>query len=226
MRAWWSQLLLPHRLTHLRSSADCSLLCLDEPTRKIESGPLAFFSSSILALISSSAVSQLMRWYLPSTSFIGYLRRNSPWPCSRSAAPLAQCAPRLSGESNTGSWRTQTPFSTTASTAQPTEQWPQTVRLTSILRCTASPAGASAARAGFTRVSCVAASPAPTPRPERRRKARRSSVGIARRFWPRCRARGGRPAPRRPPLGVMFDVLRVSSMKSSRRFGAQVRAVS
>jgi hypothetical protein len=36
----------------------------------------------------------------------------------------------LIGESNTGSWRTQTPFSTTASTAQPTEQWPQTVRLT------------------------------------------------------------------------------------------------
>jgi hypothetical protein len=27
----------------------------------------------------------------------------------------------LSGESNTGSWRVQTPFSTTASTAQPTE---------------------------------------------------------------------------------------------------------
>ena len=41
---------------------------------------------------------------------------------TRTAAPLAQCAPRLIGESNTGSWRTQTPFSTTASTAQPTEQ--------------------------------------------------------------------------------------------------------
>ena len=38
-----------------------------------------------------------MRWYLPSTSFIGYFRRYSPWPCSRTAAPLAQCAPRLIG---------------------------------------------------------------------------------------------------------------------------------
>src|SRR3954466_4213954 len=140
MRAWWSQLLLPHRLTHLRSRYDCSLLCFDEPTRKIESGPLAFFSSSMLALISSSACSHEIVWYLPLTSFIGYLRRYSPWPCSRSAAPLAQCAPRLIGESNTGSWRTQTPFSTTASTAQPTAQWPHTVRLTSILR----PAGAAA----------------------------------------------------------------------------------
>ena len=52
-------------------------------------------------------------------------------PCSRTEAPLAQCAPRLSGESNTGSWRIQTPFSTIASTEQPTEQCVQTVRLTS-----------------------------------------------------------------------------------------------
>ena len=37
------------------------------------------------------------------------------------------------GESNTGSWRTQTPFSTMASVAQPTEQWVQTVRRTGAL---------------------------------------------------------------------------------------------
>ena len=55
-------------------------------------------------------------------------------PCSRIEAPLAQCAPRLSGESNTGSWRIHTPFSTMASIAQPTEQCVQTVRLTSTLR--------------------------------------------------------------------------------------------
>jgi hypothetical protein len=52
-------------------------------------------------------------------------------PCSRIEAPFAQCEPRLIGESNTGSWRTQTPFSTTASIAQPTEQCVQTVRFTS-----------------------------------------------------------------------------------------------
>ena len=52
-------------------------------------------------------------------------------PCSRTDAPLAQCAPRLSGESNTGSCRVHTPFSTMASTAQPTEQCVHTVRLTS-----------------------------------------------------------------------------------------------
>src|SRR3982750_908737 len=134
MRAWGSQLLLPQRLIHLRSRYDCSLLCFDEPTTNSESGPLCFFSSSIFALISSSAWSHEIFWYLPSTSFIGVFSRKSPWPCSRSAAPLAQCAPRLIGESNTGSWRIQTPFSTTASTAQPTEQCPHTVRLTSTRR--------------------------------------------------------------------------------------------
>ena len=53
-------------------------------------------------------------------------------PCSRIEAPLAQCAPRLIGESNTGSCLVQTPFSTTASIAQPTEQCVQTVRLISM----------------------------------------------------------------------------------------------
>src|SRR5512144_749695 len=180
MRAWWSQLLLPHRLIHLRSRYDCSLLCFDEPTMKIESTPLALRSSSILALTSLSASSQLMRWYLPLTSFIGYFRRYSPWPFSRTAAPLAQCEPRLIGLSNTGSWRTQTPFSTTASIAQPTEQWPHTVRLTSTFLSPAAAFAGSAACAFFTSESCDTAMPAPTPRPERRRKARRSIVGIAR----------------------------------------------
>src|SRR5262245_22888670 len=166
MRAWWSQLLLPHRLIHLRSRYDCSLLCFDEPTTKMESTPLCLRSSSILALTSLSASSQLMRLYLPSTSFIGYFNRYSPWPFSRTAAPLAQCAPRLIGLSNTGSWRTQTPFSTTASIAQPTEQWPHTVRLTSTLAF-GSPLPcflSSAALALRTSSSCDAAMPAPRPR--------------------------------------------------------------
>jgi hypothetical protein len=71
MRAWWSQLLLPQRLTNLRIRYDCSLLCLDEPIQYTDSGPLALRNSRILALISFSAVSQLMRSYLPFTSFIG-----------------------------------------------------------------------------------------------------------------------------------------------------------
>src|SRR5216684_2287437 len=86
-------------------------------------------------LRSRIACSQERRWYLPFTSFIGYFSRCecSVIPCSRTDAPLAQCAPRLSGESNTGSWRTHTPFCTTASMAQPTEQCVHTVRFTSIL---------------------------------------------------------------------------------------------
>ena len=149
------------------------------------SGPLSSRSFSILALISSSAWSHEIRWYLPSTSFIGYLSRNSPCAFSRSAPPLAQCPPRLIGESNTGSWRTQTPFSTTASTAQPTEQWVHTVRRTSSLPPSAA-AAVETASALRTRVSWVAAMPAPRPRPDRRRNLRRSIVGTAR-VKPRAR---------------------------------------
>jgi hypothetical protein len=53
-------------------------------------------------------------------------------------------------------------------------------------------AGASAALAFFTRLSCEVARPTPTPRPERRRKERRSMVGMAR----RRRAPGWRPVTR------------------------------
>jgi hypothetical protein len=92
----------------------------------------------------------------------------------------------LIGESNTGSCRTQTPFSTTASIAQPTEQWVQTVRLTSILPLPIPGAAPSAALAFLTSVSEEAAMPTPTPSPERRRNARRSMVGGAP-DKPRCR---------------------------------------
>ncbi len=183
------------------------MLCLEEPTTNTESGPLCLRSSSILALISSSAWSQPMRSYLPLTSFIGNFRRNSPCPCSRSAAPLAQCAPRLIGESNTGSWRTQTPFSTTASTAQPTEQWPHTVRLTTTFLSPEVAMAASAACTFFTSVSCDTAMPAPTPSPERRRNERRSIVGIAR-DTPRARLDTSDEV--EPATGD--DDLRVSSM--------------
>src|SRR5881628_2898715 len=175
MRAWWSQLFEPHSDTHFRSSIACSLLCLEEPTTYSASGPDSLRMASILSPISLTAWSQEMRWYLPFTSFIGYFSRCecSVMPCSRTEAPLAQCAPRLSGESNTGSWRTHTPFCTTASIAQPTEQCVQTERLTSIL-----PAFSSAASALpiMLKGSWLANAPAPAASPERLRKARRSIV--------------------------------------------------
>src|SRR5205085_2555656 len=185
MRAWWSVLLLPQKLTNLRIRYACSLLCLEEPTQNTESGPLALRRSCSFAVTSFKAWSHEMRSYLPFTSFMGYRRRNSPWPCSPSAAPFAQCAPRLIGESNTGSWRTHTPFSTTASTAQPTEQCVHTVRFTS-MRPSPIAGPLSLAWAFFTSVSWEAAMPTPTPSPERRRKARRSIVGRADES-PRCR---------------------------------------
>src|ERR1041385_8190685 len=103
MRAWWSVLFVPQRRAHLHSRDACSLLCLDEPTMKSESGPLCLRMSSIFLEISSYAVSQEMRFHLPPSSFIGYLRRceSCAMPCSRMDAPFAQCEPRLIGESNT-----------------------------------------------------------------------------------------------------------------------------
>src|SRR5581483_8067689 len=83
--------------------------------------------------ISLMATSQLMRVHFPPTSFMGYLSRRSPCACSRAAAPLAQWAPRLRGESKPGSWPIHTPFCTSASIVQPTEQCVHTVFFMSIL---------------------------------------------------------------------------------------------
>src|SRR5260221_9465754 len=138
---------------------------------------------------SERAWSQLSFCHLPPSSFIGYLRRceSCVMPCSRTEAPLAQCAPRLIGESNTGSCRIQTPSCTTASMAQPTEQCVHTVRLTSILPLVCSTASAVPI---IENGSCAATAPAPTVTPERCRNARRSmvfagTIGIARdrRAW-------------------------------------------
>src|SRR5208282_6307733 len=88
---------------------------------------------------------------------------------------LAQCAPRFNGELNTGSCRIQTPFSTIASTEQPTEQCVHTVRLTSVLLGAAS--AAASALPMTPRGSWLANAPAPATRPERCKNARRSIVG-------------------------------------------------
>src|SRR3981189_2695244 len=71
------------------------------------------------------ALSQERRVHWPFTSFIGYFRRRSPCTSSRTAAPLAQCEPRLIGLSKLGSWPSQAPFAASAVTVQPTEQWVQ-----------------------------------------------------------------------------------------------------
>src|SRR4051812_9617971 len=124
------------------------------------------------------AWSQLMRCHSPSTSFIGYLVRRSPCTSSRTEAPLAQCDPRLSGLSHAGSWPTQTPFCTSAITVQPTEQCVQTFFLISVGAPTIfGPASALRTAPSGIRPS---AAPAPTARPERRRKVRRSSTPDAR----------------------------------------------
>jgi hypothetical protein len=91
----------------------------------------------------------------------------------------------LIGESNTGSWRTQTPFTTTASMAQPTEQWVHTERFTSTLPSSA----LACASPIMLKGSCDATAPAPSVIPERFRKARRSTVFTGwiereRRGWP------------------------------------------
>ena len=56
--------------------------------------------------------------------------------------------------------------------------WVRTVRLTSILPVL-SPLASVAALAFLTKLNCEAAKPTPTPKPDRRRKPRRSMVGSA-----------------------------------------------
>src|SRR5882724_5026247 len=124
------------------------------------------------------ATSQDIFCHSPLTSFIGYFRRRSPCTSSRTAAPLAQCEPRLIGESQAGSWPTQTPFCTSAITVQPTEQCVQMFFLISV----GAPTILGPASAFRTEPSGIkpSAAPAPAARPERRRKVRRSRTPEAR----------------------------------------------
>src|SRR5690349_10925386 len=153
-----------------------------------------------------------MRFHLPSSSFIGYFRRweSCVMPCSRTEAPFAQCAPRLIGESNTGSWRTQTPFCTTASTAQPTEQCVHTVRFTSTLPVASSFASALPIT---EKGSCEATAPAPIVTPERLRNERRSMVFASAPFTTRDSRACGE---------AVLVALRVSSMTVSSDLGGAV----
>src|SRR3954462_8646006 len=124
------------------------------------------------------AWSQPIFCHSPLTSFIGYFRRRSPCTSSRTDAPLAQCEPRLIGESQAGSWPTQTPFCTSAITVQPTEQCVQMFFLISV----GAPmifGPACALRTEPSGINPIAA-PAPAARPERRKNVRRSRTPDAR----------------------------------------------
>src|SRR5262245_38723058 len=99
MRAWLSMLLVPKYDTHLRNRYDCSLLCFELPIQNTASGPpltLSLRIASSLSPTSLIASSQDIFCHLPLTSFIGDFSRweFSITPCSRTDAPLAQCAPR------------------------------------------------------------------------------------------------------------------------------------
>src|SRR6266850_886347 len=187
--------------------------------RNSASGPPLFLSSRIsfsLPVISWYAWSQEIRFHLPPSSFIGYLRRceSCVMPCSRIEAPFAQCAPRLSGESNTGSWRIQTPSCTTASMEQPTEQCVQIVRLTSILPLVSSSFASTLPT--IEKGNCEATAAPPTPTPERLRNVRRSIV---------LTAIAERPRDRRGWATAWLAALRVRSMERSSNLGGAVVVV-
>ncbi len=122
MRAWWSTLFVPHSAANFRYRYAPSFENFAEPSQKTESGPERARMSIIFSAISPIAASHVMRCHWPPTSFIGNFRRRSPCTSSRTEAPLAQCVPRLIGDSHAGSWPTHTPFCTSATTVQPTEQ--------------------------------------------------------------------------------------------------------
>src|SRR5437763_14412728 len=127
-----------------------------------------------LSPISLIAWSHLIRAHSPLTSFNGYLRRRSPETSSRTAAPLAQCEPRLIGLSKLGSWPIQTPLATSAVTVQPPAHWVQM-----LLRiATLAPAvGGGPAAAFLTPPSGRVPSPAnpPATSPERSLNPRQAS---------------------------------------------------
>src|SRR5262249_60496229 len=109
------------------------------------------------------------------TASLGVFPRCSPLPCSRIDAPFAQCAPRLIGESKTGSCRVHTPFSVTASIAHPTEQCVHTVRCTS--RFTLALSSAALALPIVPYGNWLAKPPPPPTGPARLGRLRRSTAG-------------------------------------------------
>src|SRR5262249_55099261 len=171
--AGWSTLLVPQNAANVRQRYAPSWEYWAEPSQYTASGPDFSRIASSLAPISSIAWSQLTRVHWPFTSFIGYFRRRSPCTSSRTEAPLAQCEPRLSGESHPGSWPIHTPFATSATTAQPTEHCVQ--MFLRMVPCARAGGGgrASALRTLVSGNAPTAARP-PATRPERRRKPRRS----------------------------------------------------
>src|SRR5947209_19099024 len=127
-----------------------------------------------LSPISLIAWSHLTRVHSPPTSFSGYLRRRSPETSSRTAAPLAQCDPRLIGLSQLGSWPIHTPLATSAVTVQPTAQWVQML-LRSVTCVPAVGGGPALARRTLPSGKLPIAASPPATNPERRRKERRST---------------------------------------------------
>src|SRR6188474_1389159 len=117
------------------------------------------------------AISQDTRCHFPPLSFIGYFRRRSPETSSRTEAPFAQCEPRLIGESQLGSWPTQTPFDTSAVTVQPTEQCVQML-LRIVAPVTLGPAASAFCTVASGNAPMVARPVATNP--DLRRKLRRS----------------------------------------------------
>src|SRR5437588_2075852 len=119
------------------------------------------------------ACSQLMQVHWPPTSFTGYRSRRSPCTSSRTAAPLAQCEPRLIGLSQLGSWPIHTSFCTSAVTVQPTAQCVQM-----LLRIATGAPGFGGGPAAALRTPDNGSAPsearAPAASTERRRKVRRS----------------------------------------------------
>ena len=149
--------------------------------RRSSPGRSALRSSSILALISFSAWSQLMRSYLPLTSFIGYLQ------AVLAVAVLAQRralgAVRAEVDRRVEHRLLAHPDAVldhrVDGAAHRAVAADGALDLDLACRRRRPPARRRPA-AFFTSVSCDAAMPTPTPRPERRRKARRSIVGMAR----------------------------------------------
>src|SRR5215510_4203281 len=113
-----------------------------------------------------------MRVHWPLTSLVGYRSRRSLCTSSRTAAPLAQCEPRLNSESQLGSCPIHTPLATSAVTVQPTEQCVQMLlRLVSCAPCGGG--GPAFALRTLASGSDPSAPRLPARRPERRRNARR-----------------------------------------------------
>ena len=148
-----------------------------EPVDRIRPGLLADRHELVADLV-DRLCPRSARVHWPLTSFIGYFSRRSPCTSSRTAAPLAQCEPRLIGDVPAGLLADPHAVRDFGHDRAADRAVRADVLADGDLRRRRGGGGPASALRTLPSGSAPSAARPPATRPERRRKARRSSAAV------------------------------------------------